>query len=61
VRFSSLTTRISGSGSDAWLTHYEAAAARARGEDVIVQGLQAVRPGAPVRATPLQSALNQGG
>ncbi len=31
------------------------------GEDVIVQGLQAVRPGAPVRATPLQSALNQGG
>ena len=33
----------------------------AGGEDVIVQGLQAVRPGAPVRATPLQSPLNQGG
>src|SRR5262249_26506030 len=30
-------------------------------ELVIVQGLQAVRPGAPVRATPLQSTLNQGG
>jgi membrane fusion protein (multidrug efflux system) len=33
----------------------------AGGEDVIVQGLQAVRPGAPVRATPLQPALDQGG
>ncbi|SHN82806.1 efflux RND transporter periplasmic adaptor subunit [Bradyrhizobium erythrophlei] len=31
------------------------------GEEVIVQGLQSVRPGAPVRATPLQPALNQGG
>jgi membrane fusion protein, multidrug efflux system len=31
------------------------------GEDVIVQGLQAVHPNAPVRATPLQPALNQGG
>jgi membrane fusion protein (multidrug efflux system) len=30
-------------------------------EQVIVQGLQAVRPGAAVRATPLQSPLNQGG
>ena len=30
------------------------------GEDVIVQGLQAVHPGSPVRATPLQRALNQG-
>ncbi len=29
-------------------------------EEVIVQGLQAVRPGAPVRTTPLQCALNQG-
>jgi membrane fusion protein (multidrug efflux system) len=31
------------------------------GEEVIVQGLQAVRPGASVRATPLQPTLNQGG
>jgi membrane fusion protein (multidrug efflux system) len=31
------------------------------GEQVIVQGLQSVRPGAPVRATPLQPALDQGG
>ena len=30
------------------------------GELVIVQGLQGVRPGAPVRATPLEGALNQG-
>jgi arginine:pyruvate transaminase len=36
VRFSALTGRIGGTGSDAWLTHYQAAAARARGEDVIV-------------------------
>jgi len=31
------------------------------GEQVIVEGLQAVRPGVAVRATPLQPALNQGG
>ena len=30
------------------------------GEQVIVEGLQGVRPGAPVRATPIQPALNQG-
>jgi membrane fusion protein (multidrug efflux system) len=30
------------------------------GEDVIVEGLQTVRPGAPVRATPIQPTLNQG-
>ncbi|WP_426409752.1 efflux RND transporter periplasmic adaptor subunit [Bradyrhizobium ganzhouense] len=30
-------------------------------EEVIVQGLQAVHPGGPVRATPLQPVLNQGG
>ena len=32
----------------------------AGGELVIVQGLQGVHPGAPVRATPLQGNLNQG-
>jgi membrane fusion protein (multidrug efflux system) len=30
------------------------------GELIIVQGLQGVRPGAPVRANPIQPALNQG-
>src|SRR5256885_2191012 len=36
MKFSDLVKRISGEGSNAWLTHYEAAAARERGEDVIV-------------------------
>jgi membrane fusion protein (multidrug efflux system) len=30
------------------------------GEQVIVEGLQSVRPGAPVHATPIQPVLNQG-
>ena len=36
MRFSPLVDRIRGDGADAWVTHYEAAAARSRGEDVIV-------------------------
>jgi len=36
VKFSPLVQRISGAGADAWLTHYQAVAARERGEDVIV-------------------------
>ncbi len=36
MKFSSLVNRVSGEGADAWLTHYEAIAARERGEDVIV-------------------------
>jgi aspartate/methionine/tyrosine aminotransferase len=36
MKFSPLVDRIRGDGSDAWVTHYEAAAARSRGEDVIV-------------------------
>ena len=36
MRFSALVGRISGDGADAWVTHYEAAAARGRGEDVIL-------------------------
>lgn len=36
VKFSPLVSRISGDGADAWLTHYEAVAARERGEDVII-------------------------
>ena len=36
VKFSALVDRISGEGASAWLTHYEALAARERGEDVII-------------------------
>lgn len=36
MRFSPLVDRIRGDGADAWVTHYEAAAARSRGEDVVV-------------------------
>ena len=36
MKFSPLTQRIGGDGADAWLTHYQAVAARERGEDVIV-------------------------
>ncbi|HTT02954.1 MAG TPA: pyridoxal phosphate-dependent aminotransferase [Steroidobacteraceae bacterium] len=36
MRLSELTARISGEGADAWITHYEALAARERGADVIV-------------------------
>ena len=57
MKFSSLTQRISGTGADAWLTHYEAVAARARGEDVIVLSV-----GDPDIATPapvLERAIEQ--
>ena len=36
MRFSHLVERVSGDGADAWVTHYHAAAARARGEDVLL-------------------------
>lgn len=36
MKFSPLVERISGEGADAWLTHYEATAARDRGADVII-------------------------
>jgi aspartate/methionine/tyrosine aminotransferase len=36
MKCSDLVKRIRGEGSDAWLTHYEAAAARDRGDDVII-------------------------
>ena len=36
MQFSALVERIRGDGTDAWVTHYEATAARDRGEDVIV-------------------------
>jgi len=47
MRFSPLVERISGAGADAWLTHYEAVAARERGADVIVLSV-----GDPDLATP---------
>ncbi len=36
MKFSTLVERIAGEGADAWITHYEARAARERGEDVIL-------------------------
>jgi arginine:pyruvate transaminase len=36
MRYAELTGRIDGEGADAWLTHYAAVAALARGEDAIV-------------------------
>ncbi len=36
MKYSNLVKRIGGEGADAWITHYAANAARARGEDVII-------------------------
>jgi len=36
MKYSPLVDRISGEGADAWLTHFEACAARERGADVII-------------------------
>jgi aspartate/methionine/tyrosine aminotransferase len=36
MKYSPLVKRIGGEGADAWLTHYDASAARDRGEDVII-------------------------
>src|ERR1700740_1136541 len=47
MRFSQLVERIGGEGASAWLTHYEAVAARERGEDVIILSV-----GDPDLATP---------
>jgi aspartate/methionine/tyrosine aminotransferase len=57
VKFSALTKRISGTGADAWLTHYEAVAARARGEDVIV--LSVGDPDIETPAPVLERAIEQ--
>ena len=57
MRFSSLTGRIGGSGADAWLTHYEAADALARGEDVIV--LSVGDPDIETPAPVLERAIEQ--
>lgn len=47
MKFSALVERISGEGADAWLTHSEAAAARNRGEDVIILSIGDPDIGAP--------------
>ena len=57
MKFSPLTKRISGTGADAWLTHYEAVAARARGEDVIV--LSVGDPDIDTPAPVLERAIEQ--
>ena len=57
MKFSSLTGRIGGTGADAWLTHYEAAEARARGEDVIV--LSVGDPDIDTPAPVLERAIDQ--
>ena len=57
MKFSSLTQRISGTGADAWLTHYEAVAARAQGEDVIV--LSVGDPDIDTPAPVLERAIEQ--
>jgi arginine:pyruvate transaminase len=36
MKFAALVNRIGGDGADAWHTHYEALAARERGDDVII-------------------------
>ena len=36
MQYSALTARVGGEGADAWDTHYEALAARGRGEDVVI-------------------------
>lgn len=57
MKFSSLTGRIAGSGADAWLTHYQAAEARARGEEVIV--LSVGDPDIDTPAPVLERAIEQ--
>jgi aspartate/methionine/tyrosine aminotransferase len=57
VKFSALTKRIAGTGADAWLTHYQAAEARARGEDVIV--LSVGDPDIDTPAPVLERAIEQ--
>ena len=50
MKYPPLVRRIAGDGADAWVTHYEAMAARERGADVIILsvGDPALDPPAPV-------------
>jgi aspartate/methionine/tyrosine aminotransferase len=57
VKFSALTQRIGGTGADAWLTHYQAVEALARGEDVII--LSVGDPDIDTPAPVLERAIEQ--
>ncbi|HXA92306.1 MAG TPA: pyridoxal phosphate-dependent aminotransferase, partial [Steroidobacteraceae bacterium] len=52
-----MVERVSGEGADAWLTHYEAVAARERGEDVIV--LSVGDPDLDTPASVVERAIEQ--
>jgi aspartate/methionine/tyrosine aminotransferase len=57
VKFAALVDRISGEGAAAWLTHYEAVAARERGEDVII--LSVGDPDLETPAAVIERAIGQ--
>ena len=57
LKYSSVVERVSGEGADAWLTHYEAVAARERGEDVIV--LSVGDPDLDTPASVVERAIEQ--
>jgi aspartate/methionine/tyrosine aminotransferase len=57
VKFPALVERIGGDGADAWVTHYEAMAARERGEDVIV--LSVGDPDVDTPAAVIERAVTQ--
>jgi aspartate/methionine/tyrosine aminotransferase len=57
VKFSTLVDRISGDGAAAWLTHYQAVAARERGEDVII--LSVGDPDLETPAAVIERAIGQ--
>ncbi len=55
MRYSSLVTRVTGEGADAWVVHYAARAARDRGEDVVI--LSIGDPDLPAPPAVLERAL----
>src|SRR5437762_2826148 len=57
VNYSALVHRIGGHGADAWLTHYEAVAARERGEDVLI--LSVAEPDLETPAPVIERAVAQ--
>jgi len=56
VKFSALVERVRGEGAAAWLTHYQAVAARERGEDVII--LSVGDPDLETPATVVERAIS---
>ncbi len=57
MKFSTLVDRVRGEGAAAWRTHYEAVAARERGEDVII--LSVGDPDLETPAPVLERAISQ--